>query len=105
MKEAVMVSHNQDMISAIPKIGGLSKFFVSYGCMRFATLIRISCVAAIRLLVCVKSLCEFEWPIQRSKIFVLEPTQSNAFNPHIERDMFVSLIRTYIFLLFNLIFV
>ena len=60
MKEAVMVSHNQDMISAIPKIGGLSKFFVSYGCMRFATLIRISRVAAIRPLLCVKSLYEFE---------------------------------------------
>ena len=48
MKEAVMVSHNQDAISGIHKIVGFCKFFVSYGCPRFATLIRISCVAAIR---------------------------------------------------------
>ena len=61
MKEAVMVSHNQDTISAIHKIVVVfCKFFVSYGCMRFATLIRISRVAAIRPLLCVKSLYEFE---------------------------------------------
>ena len=54
MKEVVMVSHNQDTISAIHKIVGLSNFFVSHGCMRFATLIRISRVAAIWPLVCAK---------------------------------------------------
>ena len=54
MKEAVVVSHNQDTISAIHKIVGLSNFFVSHGCMCFATLIRISRVAAIRPLVCAK---------------------------------------------------
>ena len=60
MKEAVVVSHNQDTISAIHKTVGLSNFFVIHGCMRFATLIRISRVAAIRPLLCVKSLYEFE---------------------------------------------
>ena len=60
MKEAVVASHNQDTISAVHIIEGLCKFFVSHGCMRFATLIRISCVAAIRPLVCVQSLYEFK---------------------------------------------
>ena len=53
MKEAVVASHNQDTISAVHKIERLFKFFVSHGCMRFATLIRISSVAAIRPLLCV----------------------------------------------------
>ena len=53
MKEAVVASHNQDTISAVHKIERLFKFFVSLGCMRFATLIRISSVAAIRPLLCV----------------------------------------------------
>ena len=61
MKEAAMVNHNQDTISAIHKIVVVfCKFLVSYGCMRFTTLIRISHVAAIRPLLCVKSLYEFE---------------------------------------------
>ena len=60
MKEAVVAGHNQDTISAVHKIERLCKFFVSHGCMRFATLIRISSVAAIRPLVCVQSLHEFE---------------------------------------------
>ena len=37
MKEVVVASHNQDTISAVHKIERLSKFFVSHGCMRFAT--------------------------------------------------------------------
>ena len=49
-----VVSHNQDTISAIHKTVGLSNFFVIHGCMRFATLIRISRAAAIRPLVCAK---------------------------------------------------
>ena len=60
MKEVVVTSHIQDTISAVHKIERLFKFFVSHGCMRFATLIRISSVAAIRPLLCVKSLYEFE---------------------------------------------
>ena len=60
MKEAVVASHIQDTISAVHKIERLFKFFVSLGCMRFATLIRISSVAAIRPLVCVQSLYEFK---------------------------------------------
>ena len=60
MKEAVVVSRSQDTINAIHKIVVFCKFVVNYGCTRFATLIRISCVAAIRPLVCVQSLYEFE---------------------------------------------
>ena len=61
MKEAVVASHNQDTISAVhKKIERLFKFFVSHGCMRFATLIRILSVAAIRPVLCVQSLYEFE---------------------------------------------
>ena len=56
MKEAVVVSHNQHTSSAIHKIVGLSNFFVIHGYMRFATLIRILTVAAIRPLLCVQSL-------------------------------------------------
>ena len=37
MKEAVVASHNQDTISAVHKIDRLFKFFVSHGCMQFAT--------------------------------------------------------------------
>ena len=37
MKEAVVASHIQDTISAVHKIERLFKFFVSYGCMQFAT--------------------------------------------------------------------
>ena len=80
MKEAVVASHNQGTISAVHKIERLFKFFVSHGCMRFATLIRISSVAAICPLVCVQSLYEFELSFQRSSTCVLEPTQSIIFN-------------------------